>query len=120
MRNLLRLPVLAAAAALLIAGPASAHAKLVASTPAANATVAAPKVLTLTFNEKVTAAFTKVELAMVDHQMTVPVKFAVAKDGKTLTVTPGSALMKGAYKLTWTTASADGHKMSGDVAFKVG
>lgn len=116
-----RLSVVPAVAALLFAGSAYGHAKLVSSSPAANATIAvAPKVLSLTFNEKVTPAFTKVELAMVDHDMKVAVKTAVSKDGHTVTVTPQTALMKGAYKVTWTAATADGHKMSGDVAFRIG
>lgn len=116
-----RLSAATAIAALLFAGSAYGHAKLVKSNPAANAALsAAPKVLTLTFNEKVTPAFTKVELAMVDHDMKVPVKTAVSKDGHTVTATPQSALMKGAYKVTWTAATADGHKMSGDLAFRIG
>lgn len=114
-----RFSFLPAAAALLIAGPALAHAKLVASTPAANATVAAPKTIALVFNEKVTPGSTKVELAMVDHNMKVAVKSAVAKDGRSVVVTPQGALMKGAYRLTWTAAGPDGHRMSGDLAFRV-
>ncbi len=118
IRHHLRVAV--AAATLLVATQAAAHAKLVSSTPAANATVAAPKTITLTFNEKVTPAFTKVDLTMVEHNMKVPVKTAVAKDGRTVTVSPQGGLMKGSYKLTWTAATGDGHKMSGDLAFKVG
>jgi len=31
-----------------------------------------------------------------------------------------SVLTTGAYKIVWSAASADGHKMTGEVAFKVG
>lgn len=107
-------------AALVATSPAWAHAHLVSSNPAANATLtAAPKTITLTFNEKLVPAFSKFELAMVDHNMKVPVKTAVSADGKTITGTPQGALMKGSYKIVWTAASADGHRMNGEVAFKV-
>ena len=52
--------------------------------------------------------------------MKVPVKTTVSKDGKSITGTPEAALTKGAYKIVWSAASADGHKMNGEVAFKVG
>ena len=113
---------LAGATALVASSPAWAHAHLVSSNPAANAAVAAaPKVITLTFNEKLVPAFSKFELTMPEHGgMKVPVKTSVSKDGKSVTGTPQSALTKGAYKIVWSAASADGHKMNGEVAFKVG
>ena len=49
-----------------------------------------------------------------------PHKESVSKDGKSITGTPQAALGKGAYKVLWTAASADGHKMTGEVTFKVG
>lgn len=116
------LAALAGTAALLATSPAWAHAHLVSSMPAANATVAAaPKTITLTFNEKLAPAFSKFELTMPEmNGMKAPVKTAVSKDGKSIVGTPQAALMKGAYKIVWTAASADGHKMTGEVAFKVG
>ncbi len=109
-------------AAALVATQASAHAQLVSSNPAANATVAAaPKTITLTFNEKLAPAFSKFEITMPEHGgMKVPVKTTVSADGKSITGTPQTALGKGAYKVVWTAASSDGHKMTGEVAFKVG
>ncbi|MBN9319273.1 MAG: copper resistance protein CopC [Caulobacterales bacterium 68-7] len=116
------LAALSGATALLATSPAWAHAQLVSSNPAANAAVAAaPKVITLTFNEKLVPAFSKFELTMPEHGgMKVPVKTTVSTDGKSITGTPEAALAKGAYKIVWTAASADGHKMNGEVAFKVG
>ena len=112
---------LAASAALLIAGSASAHAHLVKSTPAANATVAAPTTISLTFNEKLTPAFSKFELSMpAMNGMKVTVKTTVSKDHLTIMGTPKGKLMPGAYMITWHAASADdGHKMDGTVAFSV-
>ena len=120
--RLFGLAALAGATALIASSPAWAHAHLVSSNPAANAAVAAaPKVITLTFNEKLVPAFSKFELTMPEHGgMKVPVKTTVSKDGKSITGTPESALTKGAYKIVWSAASADGHKMNGEVAFKVG
>lgn len=108
-----------AAAALLIAGPASAHARLISSNPAANATIAAPKTLSLTFDEKLTPAFSTFELATAGGAKS-PVKTSVSKDRKTITGTPGGKLMAGMYKLTWRAATADdGHRMDGVVTFTV-
>jgi hypothetical protein len=111
---------IAASAALLLAGTASAHAHLVKSTPTANATVAAPKAISLTFNEKLTPAFSKFELVMPTmNNMAVAVKTSVSKDGLTITGTPQAALMPGVYKINWHAASSDGHKMDGAVDFTV-
>jgi methionine-rich copper-binding protein CopC len=111
---------IAASAALLLAGTASAHAHLVKSTPAANATVAAPKTISLTFNEKLTPAFSKFELVMPTMKnMAVAVKTSVSKDGLTITGTPQAPLMPGVYKINWHAASSDGHKMDGAVDFTV-
>lgn len=107
-----------AGAALLCATQVAAHAKLVGSAPAANATVPAPKVITLTFNEKLVPAFAGFEVTGADGAA-VAVKTAVAKDGKSITGAPKGALKPGAYKVTWHAASADGHRMTGTIGFKV-
>lgn len=123
MKNrLFSLAALAGASALLATGPAWAHAHLVSSNPAANATVAAaPKAITLTFSEKLVPAFSKFDVTMPEHGgMKVAVKTVVSTDGKSITGTPEAALTKGAYKIVWSAASADGHKMNGEVTFKVG
>ena len=109
------------AAALLAASPASAHTRLVSSNPAADATVkASPRTITLTFNERVVPAFSKFELTMPAHGMNVPVTTTVSADGKRIVGTVGSRLMKGSYKIVWTAAGADGHRMTGELAFRVG
>jgi len=113
------LSIAAAAAALLVAGQAAAHAKLVASTPAANATVAAPKTITLTFNEPLVPAFSGFDLSM-GHGMKMTVKTTVSTDRKTLSGAPQGALMPGAYTLHWHAAAADdGHRMDGVLTFTV-
>ncbi|MFD3264335.1 copper homeostasis periplasmic binding protein CopC [Phenylobacterium ferrooxidans] len=123
MKNrLFNLAALAGVSALLATSPAWAHAHLASSNPAANATVAAaPKAITLTFSEKLVPAFSKFEITMPEHGgMKVAVKTTLSTDGKSIIGTPEAALAKGAYKIVWSAASADGHKMNGEVAFKVG
>jgi copper resistance protein C len=134
----------------LVATPVAvfAHAKLVSSTPAVNATVAKPAKITLTFNEKLTGPTVKVELfmtgmakgmshdggmdhskmaggkmdhgAMADH---APMKIAatsqLGKDGKSVSLMPKRALSAGKYKVDWTAAGADMHKMTGNYSFTV-
>ncbi|HEY6814961.1 MAG TPA: copper homeostasis periplasmic binding protein CopC [Croceibacterium sp.] len=109
-----------AAVALAVAGPALAHTRLVGSTPAANATVSSPRTITLTFNERLVPAFSKFELTMPAHDTAIPVETAVSQDGKQIVGTVASPLSKGAYRIAWTAAGADGHKMTGTLAFTVG
>ena len=107
------------AVALFAATQASAHASLVKSEPAANATVAAPKTITLTFDEELTPAFSGFDASMSDG-MKVKFKTTVSKDKKTITGVPTGPMMAGAYKLNWHAAAADdGHKTTGSLAFTV-
>lgn len=108
-------------AALLFASSAGAHAHLVKSNPAANATVAAPKTITLTFNEKLAPAFSKFELIMPGmNNMSLKVKTSVSKDRRSIVGKPRGKLTPGAYKIAWHAASSDdGHKMDGTVPFTV-
>jgi len=101
--------------------PASAHTKLVSSSPAANATVtASPRTITLTFNERVVPSFSKFELLMPEHDMKIPVETTVSSDGKRIIGTVRSSLHRGSYAIHWTAAGSDGHKMEGHVNFRVG
>jgi methionine-rich copper-binding protein CopC len=107
------------AVALLSATQASAHASLVKSSPAANAIVAAPKSITLNFDEELTPAFSGFDVAMGDG-MKMTFKTTVSKDHKTITGVPSGPLMAGAYKISWhAAASDDGHKSTGTLAFTV-
>jgi methionine-rich copper-binding protein CopC len=116
-----RLPLtILAAIALAPAAPALAHAKVVSSTPAANAVIAAPKAISVTFNEKVVPAFSKLEVSMAGMAMNVPVKTSVSADGKTITAVPQGPFMKGGYVIKWTAAAADdGHHTAGSIPFKI-
>lgn len=116
----------AALALLLISGPAAAHIKLTASTPAANSNVSRATSVTLRFNEKVIAATMKTNLVMTgmpgmaNHApMKVPHTSAMGKDGKSMTLAPKRALVPGTYKVSWSAAGADTHRMGSEFSFTV-
>lgn len=117
----------AAALATVLPGVALAHPKLLSATPAANATVAKPSKLTLTFSEKLLAPMSNVELVMTGmpgmaNHAPMPIKgfkTGVEGDGKTLAVTLPRALPAGSYDLTWHVVAADQHKVEGRYSFSV-
>lgn len=123
-RSMLTASLLAALAA---TGTAQAHTKLVASNPAANAVVAKPTSVSVSFNEKAMPDFSGADVVMTgmpgmaSHQ---PMKLSGLKpswsaDGKTLTLTSGRAFPAGIYQVTWHAAGADTHRMQGSFNFSV-
>ncbi|WP_420145880.1 copper homeostasis periplasmic binding protein CopC [Sphingobium sp.] len=122
IRHILTIAAMAASA---LPGVASAHGKLVSSTPAANATVAKPTELTLTFSDALLAPMSGAELVMTgmpgmsDHPP-MPIKgFKTNVEGKTMTLTLPRALPVGSYDLKWHVAGADQHRVEGGYSFKV-
>lgn len=108
----------AAGALLLVATEADAHARVVASTPAASATVASPGAVTVTFSERVVPAFsglTVVNAGGTEFAATT----TVSEDGKTVSGRTARPLAAGTYSLNWHAASSDGHRMTGSIAFTV-
>ena len=129
-----------AVAALVAPLPAFAHPKLVAATPAPNATTATTARLQLVFSEKLVAQFSGAEVVMTDMPgmkmhgpMRMPAKASVAEDGKTLVLTLAKPLPKGGYRVDWQVVSADAdplsassssmradtHRVKGSYSFKV-
>lgn len=107
------------ACVVLVSNDTLAHAKLVASSPAANADVAHPERITLTFNEALVAAFSSFDLTMSDG-MKIPVKITISDDMKTLTGTPQDQVAPGEYIVIWHAAAQDdGHRMDGTLSFVV-
>lgn len=119
------IPIVLAA---LIAVPsvAFAHATMTSSTPAANATVAAPARIVLNFNERLLSATVRTEVVMTampgmaDHAPT-PIAYssAMAQDGKSMTLTPRRALARGTYRVTWSAAGDDSHRVGSNFSFTV-
>jgi len=102
----------------LAAGPAFAHAKLVAAEPAANATVSTPASVRLRFSEPLAKRFSSFTLAD-SHGRRIGLMAAQA-DARTLAATLASSLAPGAYTVSWTAvASDDGHRTTGRYRFTV-
>lgn len=97
---------------------AQAHARLVSASPAVNATVAPPRVLTLTFSERMAPAFSTFDVVNAAGTP-VAIRTQVGEDGKTLTGTLARPLPAGAYVVNWRIASSDGHRMTGSYGFTV-
>lgn len=115
-------------AAMLFAIPSAgiAHVKLAGSTPTANATVTKPMRIELKFSEKLIAATVKTEVIMTgmpgmkDHPpMPMPHSSQMGKDGKSMTLMLKKALPSGSYKVKWSAAGADSHRMGSEFSFKV-
>jgi len=121
------LPAATAALAMLLAPTAaSAHAKLVGSTPAANTTVSKVSSVSLRFNERLIASTVKAELVMTgmpgmaNHPpMKIAVTPTMGKDGKSMTLAAKRTLVPGSYKVKWSAAGADTHRMEGEFTFTV-
>lgn len=111
--------------AMLLPGIAFAHAQLVSSSPAANATVSKPAGLVLTFSEPLVAPLSGIELSMTGmpgmaNHKPMPIKgFTSGVSGKVLTVTLPRALPAGTYQLKWHAVAADQHRVEGSYSFTV-
>lgn len=126
-----RIAALVAALALAVTTPAApllAHVKLAASTPAAGSAAKAPRAITLTFSEKVNPARAAASIVMtampgMANHGEMPIRNftpAWSADGKTLTLTLKKPLPTGSYEVRWQATGADGHAVSGKLAFEVG
>ncbi|KTE19410.1 copper resistance protein CopC [Sphingopyxis sp. H050] len=121
------LPSTAAAFALfLMPITAAAHTKLIASTPTANSTVSKVTSINLQFNEKIVASTLKTELVMTgmpgmaNHApMKVPFSSMMGKEGKSAMLMVKRPLSPGTYKVTWSAAGADTHRMGSEFSFTV-
>ena len=106
---------------------AGAHTQLVSSSPAANASVAAPTKIELRFNEAVIGATARATIAMTGmpgmaNHAPMPITgftAQIGKDRKSMTLLLRRPLSAGAYRVTWTAAGADTHRMSGTFDFTV-
>jgi methionine-rich copper-binding protein CopC len=117
----------AIAAVFATASPAFAHPKLLASTPAPQATVNNVTQATLSFNETLMAPLSGIDLAMTGmpgmaHHAPMKIsgfQTSVGGDGKTLTATFPRPLPAGTYQLDWHAVAADTHRVTGSLTFTV-
>jgi methionine-rich copper-binding protein CopC len=112
------LALIAAGGLMMAASQAAAHAKLVSANPAPDATVAAPKAISLKFSEKLEAKFSGFEIAKASGGA-VPVKIKIAKGGMVIDGALATPLAPGAYKVTWHVVTADAHRINGVYSFTV-
>ena len=122
IRRSIVLLVLGVAPMVLMAGPASAHAELESSDPAAGVVLdQAPTQVTIVFTEPPDLAFSSVTVLNAGGQemQSGP---AVAGDApRSLSVPLPPDLPDGVYTVSWTVvSSADGHPSAGSFAFGVG
>jgi len=111
----------------LLSGPALAHTKVVASTPADGAAIKPPRVLSLTFSEPLSPASVAASIVMMampgmtDHPpMTIRnFKSSWSSDKLVLTLNLREALPVGTYDMKWQAAGVDGHRATGKVSFTV-
>ncbi|MCW2897852.1 MAG: Copper resistance protein CopC [Streptosporangiaceae bacterium] len=119
--RLRRLGVVAAitmACAAVFAAPASAHTKLLKSTPATDSSVKELTQVTLVFSEPVKGSLAKVRIrdaAGAEHAAAEPPQVK----GDTVTQPAAGDLQPGDYTIAYRVVSADGHPVSGEVPFKL-
>jgi hypothetical protein len=105
-----------AAGAMLMSGLAWGHAKLQSTVPAADATVSAPKAITLDFNEEVRLAV----LTLTTAGKAVPVKVDSGAAAAREVSVALPALGPGVYQVSWSAmSSGDGHVVKGRFSFTV-
>lgn len=116
----------ACSAGMLPATVANAHAKLVASSPAANSSGAAPARLQLGFDEKLVAKGSSIELfatiqasRKLAAPMPVAIRSALGADGKSLVAPIGRPLGSGTYLVAWHAVTSDGERKNGTFSFAV-
>lgn len=103
-----------------VTSSAFAHAKLQSSDPQAGSTLgSAPKQVRLKFNEALEPAFSKIKLTGPQNSEIPVTATAVDKADPTVMTAPLPALSAGEYHIQWSTMTHDGHKVKGEVTFKV-
>lgn len=109
-----------AAAAIVVAAPAYAHTKLVTANPAPNSVVKkAPQRITITFNEPVLARFVTIAVTGPAGKLHVMgVEVDPKNKARVSSVVHGGG-KAGAYKVDWSAAGSDMHKMTGSYSFTV-
>lgn len=107
------------AVAALAVAPATAHPKLIASTPSTGSVVAAPSKISLQLSEKLEPKFSGMTLMKTDGTDVPVVSKVGGKDGKTIEAKVKGKLASGEYMVMWHAVAADGHRVKGDYNFTV-
>lgn len=120
MKKLYSAVVCIAVAASLASPYAAAHASLKSSSPQAGAVLAAaPKQISLTFNERVEGAFSSVTVADGQGKTIATEKAQVDQADPSVVRLDVPALSVGTYTVRWAVAGHDGHRRKGEFKFTV-
>ena len=110
----------------LVGAPLLAHPKLVGSNPAAGSEVKRPAKVQLRFSEKLMPKLSGFTVTMTgmpgmaNHApMKVPYSSMMGKEGKSAMLMLKRPLTAGTYKVTWSAAGADTHRMGSEFSFTV-
>jgi copper resistance protein C len=107
-------------AALAFAAPSAlAHAHLGSASPAANAVVASPQSITLTFTEPLEPRFSGFEILDAGGRRVDAPSRVDPQNHAVLVATPADPLTPGVYRVTWHIVAHDGHRMRGEYRFTV-
>ena len=99
---------------------AFAHARPKVANPAANATVPAPREISIVFTEAVDPKFSSIQLLDAKGAaIATPPTVADPADHAHLTLPLSSPLAPGTYGVHWVTAAVDGHHLDGTYTFTV-
>lgn len=99
---------------------ASAHPRLLSATPAADSRSAdAPTAITLTFNEALDVALTRVTLHRGDTPIKLETVRLVAGNDKAVRAAVIGTLPPGRYTVTWQVTGDDGHPVRGSHTFEI-
>lgn len=108
------------AATAAVTSAVQAHAKLQASEPQANSTLAsAPKQVRLTFNEALEPAFSKIRVTDDKNAEIAIQRTDIDKADQSVMSAQLPPLASGRYHVQWTTMTHDGHKAKGDFTFQI-
>lgn len=95
-----------------------AHAHVVSSDPAAQASVAAPKAVRVTFDSMLEGALSKLGVVDAQGKPVTQAKAELDASRKTLTLSL-PALAAGRYQANWVAVASDGHRTQGNIKFSV-
>ena len=119
MRALVATCVVLSALLVLSVSPASAHASVMTVTPAPAAQLSsAPQVLSIRFNEPVTADAKRVQLLDAKGKV-VATTYRSEEQGALQMLAPVKSLPAGLYALRWSVISADDHVVTGASTFSI-
>ncbi|MBC7504689.1 MAG: copper homeostasis periplasmic binding protein CopC [Sandarakinorhabdus sp.] len=106
----------------LLSVPATAHPRLLASSPVAGGTVIAPATIKLKFSERLIAAFSGLSIMPLaggngNRNAVRVLQTSVDPGGRTMVAQLAAPLRAGRYAVAWHVVSVDTHRVTGRLVF---